>query len=330
VTALIVWSIVLLVGIVGSAFFAGIETGAYSLNRVRLRVRTQQGDHRARRLSKLVERPDNLVITSLMGANVADYLGTVAVTALVVLAGSPLHAADVYATLINTPLLLVLGSIIPKDLFLRHTDRLMYTLSLPIALCQAAARYCGAIWFLRTAPRTLARLFGVSGLEADEDLLPRAHVHRLLHEGAVRGNLTSFQRDTIERILSLSHITVGRVMVPLARAATVPVDIRREDFLRVARMAHFSRILVWRDQPQNMIGVVTVFDVLTDSDARPISHHVRPAAVLRADMTVPEALLKMQQVHQFMAIVNDRRGRCVGLLTMKDLVEEVVGDLEAW
>lgn len=327
---LIIWIVALLVGVLLSAFFAGIETGAYTLNRVRLRVRAGQGDARARRLGKLAERPDDLVITSLLGANVADYITSISVAALVILAGSPLHLADAYATALATPFLLVFGSIVPKDFFLRHTDRLMYALSLPIACCQAAARVTGALWVLRNAPLALARAFRVAIPEGDDDVLPRARMHRLLREGAVRGGLTSFQRDTIERILSLSRVTVERVMVPLARAATVPADISREDFLRIARMAHFSRLPVWRGQVGNMVGVVTVFEVLTDAQERPISAHARPTLALPASETVPAALLKLQQAHQFMAIVNDKRGRCVGILTLKDLVEEIVGDLESW
>jgi len=206
----------------------------------------------------------------------------------------------------------------------------MYALSLPIACCQAAARVTGALWVLRNAPLALARAFRVAIPEGDDDVLPRARMHRLLREGAVRGGLTSFQRDTIERILSLSRVTVERVMVPLARAATVPADISREDFLRIARMAHFSRLPVWRGQVGNMVGVVTVFEVLTDAQERPISAHARPTLALPASETVPAALLKLQQAHQFMAIVNDKRGRCVGILTLKDLVEEIVGDLESW
>lgn len=327
---LIIWIVALLVGVLLSAFFAGIETGAYTLNRVRLRVRAGQGDARARRLGKLTERPDDLVITSLLGANVADYITSISVAALVILAGSPLHLADAYATALATPFLLVFGSIVPKDFFLRHTDRLMYALSLPIACCQAAARVTGALWVLRNAPLALARAFRVAIPEGDDDVLPRARTHRLLREAAVRGGLTSFQRDTIERILSLSRVTVERVMVPLARAATVPADISREDFLRIARMAHFSRLPVWRGQVGNMVGVVTVFEVLTDAQERPISAHARPTLALPASETVPAALLKLQQAHQFMAIVNDKRGRCVGILTLKDLVEEIVGDLESW
>lgn len=329
-TTLIVWILALLIGVLLSAFFAGIETGAYTLNRVRLRVRAGQGDPRARRLAKVAERPDDLVITSLLGANVADYITSIAVAALVILAGSPLHLADVYATAIATPFLLVFGSIVPKDFFLRHTDRLMYALSWPMAACQVAARASGALWVLRTAPLALARALGVTIPEGDADLLPRARMHRMLREGAIRGGLTSFQRDTIERILSLSRVNVGRVMVPIARAATVPENISRDDFLRIARMAHFSRLAVWRGHVGNMFGVVTVFEVLTDPEKRPIAAHVRPAIILQASDTVPAALLKLQQAQQFMAIVNDRRGRCVGLLTLKDLVEEIVGDLESW
>lgn len=323
------WLVAALFGLVLSGLFYGAETGVYSLNRVRLRVRSEQGAPRARRLARLMERPDELVITVLVGTNLADYICSISLAALVMLAGAPPHLSDLYAAAIGTPLVLVFGGIIPKDIFQRHADRLMYALSGPLLACRQATRIVGASWLLRTVPRLILGAIRRGG-QGDAELLPRARVQRLLHEGAARSGLTRFQRDTIERILSLSRVNVGRVMVPLARAAVVPEHIARDDFLRIARMAHFSRLPVWRDHPANMIGIVTVFTVLTDPQQRPIAAHVRPAVVLRLDETVPAALLKLQQSHEFMAIVTDRRGRCVGLLTLKDLVEEIVGDLEAW
>jgi putative hemolysin len=324
------WLVAALLGLVLSGLFSGAETGVYSLNRVRLRVRSEQGAPRARRLARLMERPDEIVITVLVGTNLADYICSISIAALVMLAGAPLHLSDLYAAAIGTPLVLVFGGIIPKDIFQRHADRLMYALSGPLLVCRQATRMVGASWLLRTVPRLILGALRHGGGQGDADLLPRVRMQRLLHEGAARGGLTRFQRDTIERILSLSRVSVGRVMVPLARAAVVPEHIARDDFLRIARMAHFSRLPVWRDHPASMIGIVTIFSVLTDPQQRPIAAHVRPAVVLRADETVPAALLKLQQSHEFMAIVTDRRGRCVGLLTLKDLVEEIVGDLEAW
>ena len=95
-------------------------------------------------------------------------------------------------------------------------------------------------------------------------------------------------------------------------------------------MAHFSRLPVYRDTPRRIVGIVNVYHVLTDEEEKPITDYVQEATFLQASETVPAALLKMQQARQVIAIVTDPAGNCVGLFTIKDLVEEIVGELAAW
>jgi CBS domain containing-hemolysin-like protein len=319
-----------LIALALSAFFSGTETGIYCLNHVRLNVRTSQNDVRARRLTSLMQRPQDLVITTLIGTNVADYLATVCVTALLLHVAAVRNLAEVYATAILTPLILVFGGVMPKDWFQRESDRLMYPLASALTWCRRVAGWTGLLWLLRALTRSLVRRIDPLRAEADEDLLPRARMRRLLSEGAASGGLSSFQRDTLERVMNISRVRLADVMVPRQRAATVSVDIPRDDLLRIARVAHFSRLPVYRDDPRRIVGIVNVYHVLTDDEGKPIADHVQPATSLRATETVPAALLKLQQARQVMAIVTDRSGSCLGLFTMKDLVEEIVGELEAW
>ncbi len=313
-----------------SGFYSGAETGVYSLNRVRLRVRAERQEPTARRLAALMAHPQDLVITALLGTNVFDYLMTAFVTALLLRLALSAGKAELYATLLCTPLILILGAIVPKDWFRRESDRLMYQMPLPLLASVRLARATGLVWLLRRLTRMLIRAVDPARAAAGEEALPRARMLSLLREGAARGGLTTFQRDVIERVMNISDVRVGRVMIPRHRTAAVPENVTREDFLRAARMAHFSRLPVWRDQPRKVIGIINVYNVLTDEAARPIREHVQNALVLLPQETVPGALVKLQQARQAMAIVNDRYGNCIGILTVKDLVEEIVGDLEAW
>jgi putative hemolysin len=317
-------------GLLMSGFASATETGSYCLNRVRLRVRSGRGEPPARRLDQLMQQHEDLVVTLLLGNTVADYLATVSVTALLLHSAFSERWADLYATAILTPVLLVFGGILPKNWFQRECERWMYPLALPLTLLVGLARFTGLLWLLRELSRLLLRWIDPAGAPREQPLALRASVRRLLHEGAARGGLTPFQRDTIDRVMNISHVRLGRVMVPLKRAAHVPETIERDEFLRIARMAHFSRLPVYRGRPGRMIGVVDVLDVLTDEARRPVREHVRPTLFLKAWETVPAALVRMQQARVFMALVVDAQGECVGLLTMKDLVEEIVGELEAW
>jgi putative hemolysin len=238
--------------------------------------------------------------------------------------------AEIYATAIVTPIILVFGGVIPKDWFQRQSDRLMYPLALPLKWCWRGACWIGVVWLLRTLTRRL--LHGIDPLRAsaEKDLLPRVRVRRLLREGAVSGGLSPFQRDTIERVMNISSVRVADVMVARQRAAIVPSDIPGADVLRIARMAHFSRLPVYRDDPRRIVGILNVYHVLTDEHRRPIAEYVQPATYVQAGESVPAALLKLQQARQVMGIVVDPAGNCLGLFTIKDLVEEIVGELAAW
>ncbi|MBK9119283.1 MAG: DUF21 domain-containing protein [Phycisphaerales bacterium] len=320
----------LLFALLLSALSSGSETGLYCIDRVRLRVATERGERAAQRLERLLRRPEDVVITMLLTTNIADYLATAAVTALLLHLAVSTAVVELYATAICTPLILVFGGLIPKDWFRRESNALLARLSVLLVGAEHLARITGLVWFLRGLTTLLARWLDPAQAVPEHELLPRARLLHLLREGAARGGLTVLQRDLIERVLNLPGVRVSDVMIRLPRAATVPRDIERAEFLRIARMAHFSRLPVWVQQPRRIVGVVPVFDVLSDTEERPIAAHVRPLATLAESLPVSAALLELQQQRQTMAVVVDRSGLAVGILTVKDLVEEVVGELEAW
>jgi CBS domain containing-hemolysin-like protein len=320
-----------LFGLVLSGLVSGLETGIYSLNRVRLRVRADGRERRAGRLQAVMARTEDAFITLLLGNTVADYVSTICLTSLLLLAATSPAWTEVYTTLILTPLVLVFGGIIPKDWFRRDCERLMYLFATPLHVGVALTRVTGLVYVLRALTARLNRWLGQSGGSNNpSEVLPRTHMLQMLEEGAVSGGLSRMQRDLMERVVNVTHVRVASVMIPRARAATVPLDIPREEFLRIARMAHFSRLPVWRGDPRRMVGFVAVFDILTDEKKQPIAAHLREAVTLAPDDRVPAALQKMQQARKPMAIVEDRQSQCLGILTIKDLVEEIVGDLEAW
>ncbi len=316
--------------LIASSFFSGAETGVYCLNRVRLNVRADRGSPQARRLMRLMQHPQELVITTLLGTNVAEYVSTACVTTLIIQLGDADHLAEVYATAILTPLILVFGAVLPKDWFRREADRLMYPASLPLLWFLRLAKATGLVWALDRLSQALIGWVAPDRADRREPLLPRLQVRRLLAEGAVAGGLSPFQRDTLERVMNISRTRVSDVMVPRKRAAIVRADITRADLLRIVRMAHFSRLPVHEGDPRRIVGILNVYRVLMDDQEKPVREYVAPAVFLRSDETVAAALVRLQQAHHVMAIVKDERETCLGLVTIKDLVEEIVGELEAW
>jgi CBS domain containing-hemolysin-like protein len=319
-----------LVALVLGAFFSGTETGVYCVNRVRLHVDAEQGHPAARRLERLLRRPEDVVITALLGTSVVDYVATAALTALLLTTVSE-HVAEVYATAIAAPLIFVFAGIVPKEWFRRRSNVLMARLSWFVLACLRLAQVTGVVWLLRGLSHALIRRIDPQhDIAAGDWLSPRARTLHLVREGVARGGLTHLQRDLIERVLNLSDVRAGNVMIPRPRVAAAPLHLSRDEFLRIARMAHFSRLPVYRDDPRQIIGIVNVYDVLTDRDRQPVAAHVRPPLVISPQVSVAAALPRLQRARQAMAIVEDGAGHCLGILTVKDLVEEIVGDLEVW
>lgn len=319
-----------LVGVLLSAYFSAAETGLYTLNPVRVAVESQQNVRGARQLAQVLRREDELVTVTLVGANVADYIHTACLATLFLRAAFAPSTAELYTTLIATPVILVFGAIIPKDYVRRNPEPVMRLASGPLLACGQLLRWSGARWLLQRLTRLLLRGIDPAHANESEHILTRARTLSLLREGAASGGLSPYQQDIIDRIMRLTHVNVSAVMIPRARAATVAIDIPRDDFLRIARMAHFARYPVWEHNKASVRGMVAVIDVITDEQPRPIRDYVREVVRLPGGISITGALLRLQEARQPMAVVIDRNGDCVGILTVKDLVEEIVGDIEVW
>jgi CBS domain containing-hemolysin-like protein len=319
-----------IVSLAMSGLFSGVETGIYCLNRVRLRLRSEQRRPAALRVAALMERREDLIITMLIGTTLADYFASAFVAALLLQAAVAPAATEVYTTLIMTPLIFAFGNAIPKNWFQRNADGLMYPLAPLLLTFERVARFTGLLPVLRGLTHLVVRLADRGGVVERDAVLPRVKTLRLLREGAVRGGLTPAQSEMIDRVLRLSEVRISRVMIPLRRTAVVSSDVSRDDFLRLSRMAHFSRFPVRGEREDQIVGVLNAYDVLADPRERPIEEHIREPMQLNMNEPVSSALLRMQGSRRAMAIVVNRSGACVGVLTVKDLVEEIVGDLAAW
>lgn len=206
----------------------------------------------------------------------------------------------------------------------------MYRAVVPLQFVVAGLRMTGILALLRAVSLWLSKLLGGGVAVEAGDVFTRARAEQLLREGVASGGLSTYQRDLIDRIMRISRIGVQEVMVPIDRMLAVPLDLPREDFLRMAQMAHFSRVPVYDKVRTKVVGIVDVMEVIMDRDEKKLADYIKPVERLGTDANVTSALLRMQRKRQKIAIIERSRGRCVGLLTMKDLAEEIVGDLEAW
>jgi CBS domain containing-hemolysin-like protein len=316
--------------LLASGFYSGSEMGFYCASRIRARLRAErESSPGARSLIRLVKNPQETVLGILLGTNLANYLMTVSAAALLAQGmGVPPHRVEFYTAAILSPLIFVVGDVVPKNWFQIESDRLMYRSAPVLRASVLAFRWCGALPLLHGLIRVLSRLLGQSGRE--EWAGPRGEVIGLLREGAAQGALTEEQADIVDRVMNLSNVRVGAIMVPRRLVVSLPVDADRAVFERIVRRYEFSRLPVLARDRRQVVGIVNVHDVLADESRAGLGAWMKPPLRIRARDSAASALVQLRRAHATMAVVTDPRRGFVGILTLKDVVEEVFGELPAW
>lgn len=336
------WCVLMLVGLVGSGVFGGLETGFYLLNRVRLDVRSARpGDRAARLLKAEVDRSDRLLANLLIGNNVFNNLGVLGLTALLELRGYSDAAIVVVTALLVTPLLLVFGESLPKELFRIEADRWMYRFVPFLRISRIVFTATGVLvlvlWVAGLVDRVLGS--GLGGKDEEDGVkgggvgggglhrAARRRIAGLLKEGVTHGVLSESQTDLVDRALAMSRATVGDEMIAWADVTAVGADWDRRRVLGICTRHGYAR-LPMVDGAGRVVGVLRQVDLYLNPEMALRELAVEPARLAR-DMPVREALAVLRQTAEPVGIV-ERDGRPMGLVTMKDLVEPLTGELSAW
>jgi len=325
----IIGAVMVVTGILGSALFSGLETGTYTLNRVRLQILAQRHHRTAQTLRDLLADPQRLLGTLLIGNNLTNYLGTAALAVLLERGGYNDWQVVLLNAAIVTPLLFVFGEILPKDLFAAYSDSLMYRLTFLLTWAERVFTWTGFLPVVRLASRASMALLGAPS--DSTPLHPRRQVEQLLHEGVGYGVVSDEQGALIARVLELSARTIQNEMVPWERVRTVQADQSAEVLWDLAETTSLSRFPVVDDRGR-VAGVVSVRRALLAGrqPGRLVRDLLQPALSLARNTPVRRALRTMQQQRAAIAIVVDDHQQPVGLVTVKDLVEPITGELASW
>jgi len=322
----LIWPVVMILSTSLDALFCGMEIGLYSLNKIRLELRAEGGSRSARLLARMLRNPNNLLAILLVGTNLARYVTTFSLTSMFVLAGLA-DRAEWYTLAVATPLLFVLSDAGPKSIFRRRAEALVYRLAWLLRISHWVFNCTGIAPLVRAVgalPVRLARRGkGASGMLAHEALAA------VVAEGRASGVITPFQSSMANRVMHLSEVTLRNAMIPMRSVVSVPTDVTREQLLQRIRQQDYSR-LPMLDASGQVAGVLDILDVLTQVNGAPPAEKMAPPFVLSADASVSDALYRMRRARIAMAGVADEAGGHVGIVTMKDLVEEIVGELKAW
>jgi CBS domain containing-hemolysin-like protein len=311
------------------AFFAASEIALVSADDLKVRAGSEGGHERSRMLDELLANRDRLLALTLTGTNLATVVAAVLLTSFL----HQIRPHLVYlAPFILTPITLVLGEWIPKLLTLGdpHAFALFATRPLRL-LATVLAPLLGAETVLS---RLLRRLAGVPA-DAGSVFLSREDLARLMRRRP--GDASEQPPDAIlpaeqlmiSRIFRFSQADARKAMVPLVGVDAVPEETSLAAAIETVRREGFSRIPVFRRRITDIVGVVHVFDLLQAPDlSRPVSDVMRPVSYFPESMPLDEVLVAMQRTGENLAVIVDEYGGSAGILTLEDLIEEIVGNIE--
>ena len=274
------------------------------------------------------DRPAALLATLLVGNNVSNYLGTAGLAVILEAMQLSDWQSILLNTLIVTPLLFVFGETLPKDTMASHSDRLMPPLTPLLTWSNRLFTWCGVVPLIQLFSGGVLRLLGQDSRDAA--FPPRRRVEMLVREGVGHGLLSDEQSAIADRVLRLGNRTVSQEMVPWAEVIKLSSGDTSDRIWDLADRSSRSRFPVI-DAKGKLLGAVDVFEALLHrrESCPPLPQLTRRCITVAADTPLRTALQWLQKDGQSLAVVEDH-GRPVGLITIKDLVEPITGELTSW
>jgi CBS domain containing-hemolysin-like protein len=307
-------------------FFSGSEIALVNADKMKLHHQSKQGNRGAALVLKLFRTPDVLLGTTLVGTNIS----TVALTTIgsLVMIEHFGQIGDLYAFLLFTPLLLIFGEIVPKSVFQQKSDAVASVAVFPLRFFSLL--FYPVIFVFSRIARLVARLVG--GGKIEQNVFMTREQVRMVVEMAERGtNVDVFDQVRIKRAIRFADTTVGEAMVPVAEVIGINHDRSTRDAIRIVRRMGYNRLPVYKRNVSNVVGIVTLttWDLMEpDLGDKPLAGLIQPACYVTPLQTIDELLPILQQREDHMAIVVDEFGSAIGIITIEDILEEVVGEID--
>ncbi len=322
--------------VVFSGLFSGAETGLYQLSRFRLRLGVENKQLLFVLLGKVMRDSAGLLLSVLIGNNLVNYFSTTIITYLYLQHVGSEYGAEFLGAATIAPILFVFGELIPKNIFFYRADSLVPCLAPVLFISHKLFTWCGAVPLLKAVSILFARLTGshVPGKTVIA-AAQRSHIRSIFQDTQEEGFLSSLQFNIINRLVTISHIRVRSVMTPINRVQMVELTADKAALLVKLKEGGFTRLPVYEHSPANVVGFIDIYEVLSSPDSfSDLRGFVKPIGKLGANTAVIDAINMMRDERQKIILVVRQsptgRERPIGIVTMKDLVEELLGELAQW
>ncbi|HEY7604138.1 MAG TPA: hemolysin family protein [Gaiellaceae bacterium] len=317
-----------------NGFFVAAEYALVTVRRTRLQELSGEGNRRARQVLGLTAVPPRFIAAMQLGVTVTSLaigaLGEQALTELF----DPIMAtalAVALALLVLTFFHVVVGELVPKGISLGHSEGTALLVAPPVRLFFFVFK--PLIWFLQRSSEVTLRLLGLEPPGAEGAVYSEAELKLLLERSTVEGELEEEEQEMLYKVFDFADKEAADVMVPRPEVAVVAADMPPEECLQKVLESPFTRFPVYRETPEHIVGVLHLRDLLNAMNERGIAD-VEIEEILRPPYIVPETkdiaalLTEFRRTNQHMAIVVDEYGDMEGIVTLEDVIEEIVGEIE--
>lgn len=325
-----------------NAFFAATEIAVISLNEKKLKARAEDGDKKAVKMLKMIEEPTRFLSTIQIGITLAGFLGSAfaadnfaeRLSSLLVNTFSispmflePINTVSVIIiTIVLSFFTLVLGELVPKRVAMKHKEKLAEGVSGVVVGLSVVLR--PIIWLLSVSTNGILRLFGIDPNEKEEPV-SEEDIVLMLDAGADEGSLNENDIEYIKNVFKLDGMTAEDVMTPRRSIVFIPQSASKEDIMEIIETEGYSRIPVFSQENDSIIGILHTRDFLLK--------HSKPDFKIEDVMFQPtfvpttahlDVLFKdMQKEHNHIVVVINEYGEIAGIVTMEDILEEIVGEI---
>ncbi len=307
-------------------FFSGSEIALVNADKLKLHHKARQGHKGAKLVLELFKTPDVLLGTTLVGTNISTVaLTTIGTLSMIQNFG---HNGEFYAFLILTPLLLVLGEIVPKSVYQQKSDVLAPIVIYPLRTFSWL--FMPIVFIFSRIARLVARIVG-GGKTEQNVFITREQVRTVVEMSGRGTNVDVFDRERIKRAIRFADTTVGEAMIPVAELTAINDQINTPEAVRLVLLHGYNRLPVYKTNITNVVGIVTLstWDLMADDiQEKPLKTLIKPAFYVSPMQTIDELLPILRLREDHMAVVVDEFGSAVGIITMEDILEEVVGEID--
>ncbi len=314
--------LIILLCLLLEGFFSGSEIGVVSADQIKLRHKAAKGSKGARLALKMLEKPEWLLSTTLVGTNISIVTNTTMTTALMIhLFG---ENGSLMAIGLAAPLIWVFGEIVPKSVFQQRAD--VITPYVIYILRFFSLVFYPILLIFSVLTKLLARLAGDT---AQNPFTLREEIVSMFHMQATdAGDIQPMEQSMIRRMFNFSETTVQDVMLPLIEVTAVEQSSSCEQAMRISAEKSHIRLPVFDQRIDRIVGILHTLDLLNVDPQEPIKDYMISALYVPGSKNIRELMLEMRKESTVVAIVVDEFGGAEGLVSMEDIMEEVVEDLE--